>query len=279
VPIDGFPEETGDYVFGLDQLEVDVIAEVVSGLVIRADVNYFPSVSAATLEDLVARDDSLVEQGFVRADFANGLFLTAGKQNAPVGAESLDPHLMYQYSHSLIFDFAQPSNLTGLFVGWENEQIGAQVFATNDWDTPATPEDATIGGRFDYALEAGSVGLASTYGPLAADHPPLMVDLDANYTVGDLTAFVNANFGLQDEDTSLGVMLKAYYAIGERFGATARWDWLDREFGTTIDAMSATGAFLFTIAESFGGLIEVRADIPNEGDTTVFSALELTASF
>lgn len=287
-PIDGNTyddgtDSDGDLVVSLDQVEVDVEAMPAAGLTLRADINYFPALG-------LALDDRLVEQGYARYYFNggdDGAFLIAGKMNAPIGVESLDPVDMYQYSYGQLFSYATPSNLTGFFGGYATSAITAMVWVTNDWDAPPTPDSYLVGGRFAWSGSDGGVGLSSTFGPIGVGQLyQLMVDLDIVWAFDALTLFLEGNYGSSEQEgadgsalTSVGGLFKANYAFTDSLSATVRYDYLNREYGTVVEAHSVTGAFLFGITDNFGGVLEVRADIPAEGDTALTSALELTASF
>jgi hypothetical protein len=282
-PIDGTGND-GDVLLALDQVEFNIIASLVPGLTLRTDINVFPAAG-------ITFDDTLLEQGFLKYYFnggASGLFFQAGKVNAPVGVEALDPVDMYQYSHGQLFTHATPSNLTGFFGGFEGETLSAMLWVTNDWDTPPTPDQYLVGGRFQWAANGGHVGLSSTFGPIGVGQTwQLMVDLDSIWAFGPLTLFLEGNFGMSEEESaegdnlvSVGGLFKVNYAFTDALSATVRYDYLNREYGDEpIQGHSVTGAFLFGITESFSGLVELRADLPDEGDTALTAALEFTAAY
>ena len=86
--------------FRLDQVEIDITKKLSNKLSLRADIYYLASTSALTF-------DSIIEQGYLTYTLfvGNGLNISVGKFNAPIGFELLDPIDMYQFSHSLVFDF------------------------------------------------------------------------------------------------------------------------------------------------------------------------------
>jgi hypothetical protein len=287
-PIDGNVDgegrdADGDLVIALDQVEIDIEARLVPGLTLRTDLNLFPAAG-------LAFDDTLLEQGFLKYYFnggSDGLFFLAGKTNAPVGVEALDPVDMYQYSHGQLFTYATPSNLTGFFGGYEGGTVTAMLWFTNDWDAPPTPDQYLVGGRFQWSANNGHVALSSTFGPIGVGQLwQLMVDLDSIWVFGALTVFLEGNYGMSEEESaegdnlaSVGGLFKLNYGFTDALSATVRYDYLNREYGTQVEAHSVTGAFLFGITDDFGGLVEVRADLPDEGDTGLTAALEFTAAF
>lgn len=268
-------EESPDVLIGLDQVELDVEARPAAGLRLRTDLNVFPAAAGFSA-------DSLLEQGFVEYFFGGGdegFFLTAGKRNAPIGVESVDPIDMYQFSHGLLFSFATPTNLTGFFTGWTGHGLTVMAWATNDWDTPTTADSASAGGRVAYDFGRGTVGLSGTYGPFAAGEPLTMLDLDVAVTLGDLYLFLEGNWGREAGENSFGALVKAHYAFTDRLGGTLRWDWLDRPFDGLDDRSSATAAFLFAFNEHLAGVVEVRADMAAFEEPDWTGAVELTAKF
>ena len=281
VPMSGYAKGSRGTILGLDQAEVDVIARPASGVEIRIDLNWFPARSEITF-------DSIVEQARVDLALGSGWFLRFGKLNAPLGIEMQDPTDMFQFSYSPIFSFAQPSNLTGLFVGWGGDAVEVQLFASNDWDTPSTPAGATAGARV--AVTAGDhvFGLTAMYGPVAQDDRRLLLDLDVSLVFGDLTLWVEGVLGQRESELgdtmSFGGTLKGNYKLGDH-SVTLRGTYLKDEAGIGGSPelgetnLEVTAAWLFPIMPSVGGLVEVRADVYDEGDPVITGALELTASF
>ncbi len=275
VPLTGFAEGARGVSLGLDQLEIDLEATPARGLTLRADVNWFPSSTLASFDDLV-------EQAFVEVVFGggeHGVFLKAGKTNAPIGIEAADAPDMLTYSHGLLFSLAAPTNLSGFFAGWRGETVTAMAWLSNDWDTASTPANASAGGRVEIDFGDGHVGVSGTFGPMAADVSQVMVDLDAVVELGSLRLLGNANWGQLDGLGSLGASVMAHYAVSSAHGVTGRFDWIDREFGTVYEGTAATGAWLFSIVDNLAGVVEVRADLPTGADAQVAGAAELIGTF
>ncbi|MCC6622069.1 MAG: outer membrane beta-barrel protein [Deltaproteobacteria bacterium] len=269
---------------GLDQLELDVDVAVSPGLRLRGDLQFFPQLGVDTSEGAVVVFDQIVEQAFAEwfvEGGDRGFILRLGKWNAPVGFETIDPTGLWQFSQGLLFVRATPANLTGFALGWVGESTSAQLWLTNDWDTPGTPKDASVGGRVQQAVsDVGTIGLSATYGALADDPGRLMIDLDLAFTFDALRLGGQLNFGMQDDLTSLGFLVSANYAFTDAFSLTARVDWLDRELlDGPYKGMSLTLAGLVNLTKGLDLIAEVRADLPDGGDTSVLAALELLASF
>lgn len=269
---------------GLDQVELDVDVTIGSGLRLRVDLQWFPAEGVDTTAGPVAVFDRIVEQGFAEwyvDGSERGLFLRAGKWNAPVGFETVDPTGLWQFSQGLLFTRATPANLTGFALGWAGESTTGQLWVTNDWDTASTPKDASLGGRLQQAFgDTATLGLSATFGAFVDDPGRLMVDLDLLVELGALRLGGQFNVGKQGDLTSLGFLVSANYASSDRFSLTGRFDWLDRELlDSPYKGMSLTLAGLLNLTKGFDLIAEVRADLPDVGDTTVLAALELLASF
>jgi len=274
VPLAGYPEGSRAVSLGLDQLELDVIAKPVDGVTLRTDINWFPASEVTSFDDIV-------EQGLIRVDFESGLFVQGGKVNAPIGVELPDPTDTFQYSNGLLFSFATPTNLTGLFLGYASEHIDAQLFVTNDWDTSSTPGDACGGARFAYLFGGSVIGLSAIYGPFDADASRFVIDLDLTFALGDLTLWGEGNLNRTGDAQAVGFMVKGNYAFGD-FSATLRMSYLDSDSGLGVfgnSDLEITGAFNFPVARGVGGLVELRTDTPDEGDTLLTAAVEMTGSF
>lgn len=269
---------------GLDQVELDVDATLTTGLRVRADLNWFPAEVLNPDDGAAYVIDSLVEQAFGEffcSGDGHGFFVRAGKWNAPIGFEVIDPTGLWQYSQGLLFTHAAPSNLTGVALGWVGATTQAQLWVTNDWDLPTTPKDASLGGRVQQALgDVGTLGLSVMYGALVDDPGRLMIDLDLALTFGKLRLGAEANYGKRGDARSLGFLVSGNYAFSDRVSATLRVDYLDRDIADfPYKGASVTGAGLFTLTPGLTLVAELRADLPDGQDTIVGGALELTAAF
>jgi len=264
---------------GLDQVEFDIAVELSKALHLRIDLQYYP---AADTNGGGLLFDAIVEQGYAETTICDtGLFVRAGKWNAPIGYEVTDPTGLLQYSYGLLFTYATPANLTGLAFGWANDSTSMQLWLSNGWDQPSTRKAVALGGRFQQALgDAVTIGLSATYGAVAEANPKLMVDVDLALVFGDLKVGAEFNYGSQNDLSSIGALLSLNYALSERFSLTLRGDYLDREvFDSAYKGAAVTVAGLTNLARGFDLIAELRADMPDGGDTIATGAIELLASF
>jgi hypothetical protein len=294
-PLTGFPSDGDEVTLGLDQVELDITVAPAAGLTIRTDLNWMPSANLLGDVDFSGEPslfafDNIVEQGYAKYIFGGGdrgFFFQVGKKNAPVGTEAIDAPDMFQYSHSILFDNAAPSNLTGFFLGFDHggAGFGGQIWLTNTWDSSTSPGNPSVGGRAEYAFESGGVGLSTSIGPLRNDKIFFMIDLDANLKAGIFTGLLNVNMAGLDGEIGIGASAVGNIAIGDSMSATARVSYLTREklgpeaLGVPYKGLEVTGAYLFTFTDHFAGLVEVRLDKADGADPQVGAAFEATATF
>jgi len=297
--------EKSDSTFSLDQVEVDVEKRINEQLALRADLNYLASPSDLTFDDIV-------EQGFVsyRLDIGSGVTFTFGKFNAPIGFELLDPNDMYQFSHSLVFDFGLPTNLTGLMGSYAfNDMFDASVYVVNGWDNNSDNNGGkTVGGRVGVTPVAGvNIGLSAITGsvemPLAAqasDDRRTVYDVDLTVTaVENLTIGAELNIGDEEKGSAVvagedaewtAFLIMAHYDITDMFGVTARYDYFDDKDGARLGnsmkeiQRSYTIAPTVALGDGAGLLVEYRHDTSSEAvygadDSKDSFAVEFTYSF
>ena len=275
-PLDGFPAGSRGIAFGLGQAELDARFTPDPELEIGLDLNYFPS-------SPLGAADGLLEQGFVTwsPDAADGLAITVGKQNAPIGLESLDPVDLATVSGGLIWSYGVPSNLTGLFIKQEVALGSVQLFTTAEWDTPAAVGGAVIGGRVD--LEQGPlwVGLVATHGPAPEGETPArtMANLTAGYELGDLTLSGEYLFADVDGDQANGWTLLATQALNDKTNLTVRVDQLKKEFGDALDQADVTLVAGYSPTPHLSTMLEVKQAAVGDDGATTSVALGVTASF
>ncbi|MEE9465828.1 MAG: outer membrane beta-barrel protein [Candidatus Neomarinimicrobiota bacterium] len=260
------PVEDGtDLGFSFDGLEIDLEKEFTEGVSLRADI------------DLV-EGGADVEQGYVtftplKLGSGSSPVVTFGKFNAPIGYELLDAPDMWQYSHSLVFDNALPTNLTGFSVAHE---IGGGVdfvaYLANGWDVNFADDSLMIfGGRIGYGGIEG-VGLGVSF--IQNDAQDMIIDLDGEVTmVPNLTVGFEFNTGTKDKDDAdiTGWLVMANYDLGF-MAVTFRQDSWGDASSTTISPSKG-------IADGAGMLFEFRIDDDGAGTTTNSAAIEFTFSF
>jgi hypothetical protein len=168
----GTPEDAN---FALDQVEIDLEKEITSWLSVRTDIDYEEADGTLTA-------DTIFEQGFVvitipmlAAVDEDGWNFTAGKFNAPIGWELLDPPDMYQFSHAITFNFGIPTNLTGVMLqGNVTPYVDFAVYGVNGWDVNEDiNRDKTVGGRVGVTLfdEHLNVGVSAIHGSESMPNP------------------------------------------------------------------------------------------------------------
>lgn len=256
---------------GVDQVEVNFVAKPGEKSTVRADFEYFAEGALG------------LEQAYWDYAFAEGLTLTMGRINAPVGVEAIDPTDMYQYSYGLLFSYASPSNLDGVFLTYETGGLTIMGWMSNDWEAFKQPGStkSSFGSRVAYAInDSSSVGVATTY---SAETEHLMVDTDIVFGFGSTTLFLEGNyndFSPADEDETTGFLVKVNQGITDDVSVTGRFDYLD---GFIFEGrMSATAAVLAPVTDGVGFTGEVRYDMGKEGGVEVDGlavALEFIASF
>lgn len=307
-----YDEEYATSSFTLDEVEIDIKGTLSEKLTLRADLNYREvdtDSDSDGIEDLTS--DEIFEQGYLTyaADLGGtNVDLTFGKFNIPMGFELLDPVDMYQYSHSLIFNYGIPTNVTGAMVSSKlTEMLDLSLYYVNGWDINSDNNNSkTVGGRFgitpaegiNFGLSAIS-GKEQDAGTAGEDDTRTVFDVDFTITAIDkLTIGGEFNTG---EEENLGLvagtdaewtayMLMANYQLNDTCSLTLRYDNFDDEDGTRLDAVeerkSYTVAALHSLGDGAGLLFEYRLD---DSDQKVFNgstedskqsfAVEFTYSF
>ena len=284
--------------FSLDQAEIDASHELSPNGTVRVDLEWVWDGQAWAVA---------VEQGWLayKPEFASQLTLTAGRFNAPIGFESLDPPDMYQITHGLLFTYCTPSNFTGAMatVGL-GQGVDVKAYAANDWDLNSENNGSpTFGGRLGWASDgrlSGGVSLVSGMRDPAQEIRHTVLDLDLTYTPGARVTFgaelngCQASVGGSDASWA-GFLVMAHWKLHERLGLTGRYDWVDDGddllFGSGLQEQrsSATLAPVVTLGPGMRLLGELRVDLSNEdvftgddGDaksSTLAGAVNMTYSF
>lgn len=290
-------------VFGLDQVEVDVEHKAGENALVRADLEWLKDGEGFTAQ---------VEQAYLQYNARCGWAFSFGRFNAPIGVEVLDPTGMFQYSHSQLFTYGAPTNLTGIKVAraWGNG-VDLAAHVSNGWDRATADKHVTLGGRLGLVKGGFSGGLAAISGKeeipgeLEGDpSSPLtrtVIDADLTFVRGAWRFCGEFNSGdatlLEGDAQWTGLMAMAHVDFCPRSGLTVRVDQVDDQDGYHFGAVdgefqvrrSLTIAPTFTLAEGLGALVELRVDqsdreafLDSDGlptDSAVTFAVEMTGSF
>ena len=289
-----------------DQFELDLTSNKSEALSARVDLEFGGDGSIA------------IEQGFIEIAPSDGLKLTFGQFNAPIGFELLDAPDMFQYSHAMVFNYGLPTNLTGFMANSGFGLIDVAVYYVNGWDNNIDDNsEKTIGTRIGVTpIEILNFGISYISGKEGSDDPttaaivedPLgltVTDIDLTFTgVADLTVGFEYNMGVQvdssavtsgDDATWNGFLVMANYAVDDTYAITLRYDSFNDTEGARLGGgveetrNSITISPSFTIADGVGGLFEYRTttsdqevftdkDANSKTDQTEI-AVELTYSF
>ena len=238
--------------FSVDVVEIDFEKQIDAGISLRADID-------------ILNDSAELEQAYV--SFRG---ISFGKFNAPIGFEMVDAPDMYQFSHSLVFDFALPLNLTGISYTRDfSHDIGFIGYLVNSDDIdPTLGDNPILGGRLSYA---GIVGVQAGLSAIHKGGGEYIVDFDATITrMEKVTVGLEVNRGGYGPG-EMGYLLMVNWTPG-RFGVTFRQDQLG-EAGTTTISPS------YSLAD--GALILFEYRTGKDIDIKSFSqaAVELTFSF
>jgi hypothetical protein len=263
--------------FGLDQAEVDIEHQASDKTFMRADLEWVKNGEGF---------DAQVEQAFMTYVPRCGWAFTLGKFNAPIGFEMLDAPDMYQFSHSLVFDFGLPTNLTGFSVSKDLGQgFDVIAYGVNGWDqNTETGANLTWGGRAGYASGGFSGGLSAISGSEEMEAGEGMtkfsrtvLDVDLSYELPGWVFGAELNRGMvtladDSEQEWMGMLVMAHHDFNDWAGLTVRVDQFDDADGYAFDAVggefqvrrSFTIAPTFTLDDGFGALVELRIDTSDQ---------------
>ncbi|MCB2213020.1 porin [bacterium] len=262
---------SGDNTFGFDQGEIDLERMVDDiGIALRVDFEFF-------------NNGARVEQGYMnwQLPFAPAVGVTFGKFNAPIGWELLDPNDMYQYSHSLLFDYCLPTNLTGAMFSIDlTQRINLLAYVANGWDNNADNNSTkTVGGRLGIDLRKFNIGISGIMGVFDDDQlmSRTVIDIDVTYMPMENWIFggeynmgtVAIDMPNVDDSAWSGFMVMTHYDFNNWLGLTGRYDSLmDTDmyiFGGPEETRSSfTVAPTFVLGPGLGALIEFRMDMADE---------------
>ena len=269
--------------FSFDQAEIDLQTTLGERGSLRADLEWVNDGTGEMIANL--------EQGYMAIDVPCKLLpfrFTFGKFNAPIGLELLDPNEMYQYSHSLLFDYALPTNLTGGRLNFDfGKGFDLAAYVVNGWDENSDlNSQKTVGGRLGIAPRADvATGLSAITGVESSGETRTVFDVDVMTTaVKKLYLGAELNLGSVDMDGEtaswIGFMVKGHYDFTGWLGLTGRYDVMDDEdnylFGGVDNGgyplyqvrSSLTICPTFVLGPNMGALIEYRMDM---SDAKIFA--------
>ncbi len=277
--------------FAIEEVEIDFYKELADGVAVTVDMQFLGAagVTAGIASDLEIFDitgapwgggDTVqgsvdviafgIEQAFVTLP-AGPVALQVGYFNIPIGLEGADKTDITTATHSLIFNFAVPTNGAGVMASFapEGSPVNIDLYAINGWDSPFDNNSAkTIGGRIGLDLgEMANVGLSYitgrefddsiSFGPFTgseiADMETTVMDIDLTITPMDaLTLGFEYNAGSVDDADQYAATksdaewtaftVQAHYMFNETCGLTVRLEEMDDEGGFLlgVDAKSGT---------------------------------------
>ncbi|MDX8396974.1 MAG: outer membrane beta-barrel protein [Mariprofundaceae bacterium] len=252
--------------FGLDQIELDIeYSEDNVGM--RFDLNAFPSDGGTTVTG-----DNLIEQGYVFVNIPlgdNTAKFTFGKFNAPIGWELLDAPDMYQFSHSLVFDNALPTNLTGASISGSVSIFDANIYYADPADTNGTTTTGihSAGLRFGVTpMDGANIGVSylNTTNNVAGASADRTIDVDFTYDAiekliigGEYSRVKSSSVGAVNI-TSGGYFGTVHYDFTDQFGITYRYGTYDNDTNSAGKVTSNTIALTAAVGGGLGALIEYR---------------------
>ncbi|MCB9474476.1 MAG: outer membrane beta-barrel protein [Candidatus Delongbacteria bacterium] len=263
--------------FSTDQVELDLVRQSDDGVLLRADLDFS--------DDGAGGWAAAVEQGYLSLGLPGSwdARLSLGRFNAPIGFESLDAPDMYQYSHSLVFDYGLPTNFTGARTDLQlRPGLDLVLILANSWDANTeTDMEKTFAGRLGGQLGDFSGGFSWIADPeVTGDDGQLVLDLDARWEHGAWLLGLEVNTGSYtdaagNDGSWTGFLLMSHWTINETLGLTLRVDQFDdadmlRLGEAFIDPVSGaisgvtrsslTIAPTFTLGEKLGAVLEFRLD-------------------
>lgn len=260
--------------FGLDQAEVDITHRASEKTVVRADLEWIKDG-----DGFVAQ----VEQAYMAYTCGWGATFTLGRFNAPIGFELVDPNEMYQYSHSLVFTYGLPVNLTGAMV---HKGLGAgfdtRAYAVNGWElNTETNKVLTWGGHVGYSRGVSAAGVSVITGEEAdaatgVEFDRTVYDVDLSYKPDGWVFGADLNSGKVTaggtEQTWFGFLVMAHRDYNGWSGLTVRYDYFDDQDGYAFglvgdEAQTRTAIAIaptFVLDEGFGALVELRLDMSDQ---------------
>ena len=268
----------GKSAFRLDNVALNVERNFRDQAMVQADLRYIDNGTGDFQFDLA--------QGFLAYKFGKSSWsATFGKFNTPMGYELPDAPDMYSYSHSLVYTYGQPVNVTGFQLAGAHYPFDWRAYLVNGWEVNADNNSGkTIGGRIGITpWEGWNVGLSAISGPERVNNSSSRrTALDCDVTVSALRNWLfGAEFNQGYENKTLpdnrvgrwnGFLFMSKYDFTEKVGLAGRFDYFDDNdglrTGTAQNRLAFAIAPSLSIIDGLNGLVEFRWD---KSDHKVFS--------
>lgn len=263
--------------FELNQVEVDLTKNFSDRALLRADLDYIPDDSGAYRAD--------IEQAHVSARYGNSpeWWLTFGKFNAPVGSESPDASGLSTISHSLIYEYGRPVNVTGLMISSKlSPGFRWLAYVVNGWDRNFDVDnDKTFGAAMRFGLggdsECGISMISGNEQDTISSSRRTVLDLDLS--VNPLSSWgIKAEFnrGIETEaapDSTdaewIGLYVLSNLKIDDHYALAFRFDYLNDNEGVRTgynqELKSIAAVPAFTIMDGVTAMVELKYDFSNRG--------------
>jgi predicted porin len=249
----------------------------------RLDFNYGPT---ATVVNGGGSFEN-IQQAYLSylAPVGKGLQFDFGKFGTPIGAEVAETRDNWNYSRSLLYNFAEPLHHMGIRLSYPvSDQVGLSLFLVNGWNNPADNNTGKTGGASLSLKPSDSLSIVATFlgGPeQAGNNDNLRTALDAvlTYTITPQLTFMGNYDWVHEKDqagTGTGTQAlqggAAYLKIqvNDMFAISPRFEYLSDSDGVAFTPGTGQkvkdGTLTLDIKHSDGVrlLIEYRRDFSDK---------------
>lgn len=175
----------------------------------------------------------------------NGLTVTLGKFDTPLGYEHIDPSQNALFSHSFLFT-QLPRTQTGIMVGYNvTDALTVTGGLSRGWDQALDDVNGSIDalGQIKYKMDKLTLALNVSTGDQQPSGSHLngwrtLFDAVAEYAYADnLTLAVNADYAFEAQVDNgstgqwYGASIYGTYKISQMFSVTGRAEWFDDQDG------------------------------------------------
>ena len=275
-------DDTNVNTFSVDEFELDFVGNL-------------PDINGKVRVDLQFHGTGIssIEQGYLDIPYTDMISFRFGRFNAPIGLENQDAPDMYQYSHSMLFDYGLPTNLSGVMISFNRPFADLKIYYVNGWDENIDDNnDKSFGTRlrihptesFNFGISyiSGKEGVLDE-GSIPPKEPDLLNVTDAVITWQGENLTLGGEYSIGTyKDQSLmsdwkgtpdsnwnGWMVMMHYYFNDTYGLTFRYDVFDDEdgerftkwrLGDPVDESrrSWTIAPTFHITKNLNAVVEFR---------------------